>query len=64
MDSEIIKNFVNHRVKIYCINSIAWHGKILKIYEDSLLLNDKYGHHVIVKFSSINSIEDLGGIYE
>jgi len=60
MNEEMLKKFEGHLVKIFCIGSILWTGRVLKIYDDSLLIRDKFSKEVIVSFSSIQNIQDLG----
>lgn len=58
--NELIKKYEGHFVKIFCKNSIMWHGKLLKVDETSLLIRDKYRSEVVVQISSIENLQDLG----
>lgn len=56
MDSEYVRDYIGKMCKIDLDNGYYYHGKILSVGEDSLVLLDKTHHKVILALSIIVKI--------
>lgn len=59
MNSEYIKEYLGKICKVDLQNGFYYHGKILTIGDDSLIIKDKLGRRVVIAFSIIVKIEEV-----
>ena len=61
MKQEEVELFLNKKVKIICVGGFCYHGFIIQVNDDNLILNDKFKQDVLLKFQRIENIICLGG---
>lgn len=59
MKKEEAEVYLNKNVRIILKNGFSYHGKVLKVNENSLILKDKYGSDVFIDLSNISLMSNI-----